>query len=77
MLYKLSLGAALITAAIYSSAALGQATQPPAQYFAPGVYMGHHVCGANKKMAHCPMTHHSMGHMACKNGNKKSGHCMH
>jgi hypothetical protein len=75
MLYKLSLGAALITALVYSSAALAQSTQPPARYFAPGV-MGHMACGANKKMGHCGMTHHYMGHMNC-GANKKMGHCMH
>jgi hypothetical protein len=78
MLYKLSLVAALIMALAYSSAAFAQATQPPPQYYAPGVntmYTGHHLCGANKKMAHCPMTHHSMGHHAC-GANKKMAHCM-
>ena len=75
MLYKLSLGAALVIGLAYSSAALAQATQPRAQYYAPGVYTGHHVCGANKKMGHCPMTHHYMGHHLC-GANKKTGHCM-
>lgn len=73
MLYKLSLGAALLTALVYSSATFAQSTQPPAKYFAPGVYTGHHVCGADKKMGHCPKAHHYMGHHL-RGANKKSGY---
>jgi hypothetical protein len=73
MLYKLSLGAAVTIALACSSAAFAQSNQPPAQYYAPGVntgYTGHHVCGANKKMMHCPMSHHYMGHHM-RGANKK------
>jgi hypothetical protein len=64
MLYKLSLGAALTVALAYSSAAFAQSNQPPAQYYAPGVYTGytgHHVHGANKKPGHHYMGHHVQG----------------
>ncbi|MFZ3176673.1 MAG: hypothetical protein WA150_01765, partial [Methylovirgula sp.] len=65
MLHKLSLIVALAAAFACSPA------------LATEMNMGHHACGANKKMADCKPMHHYMGHHACKEGNKKSGHCMH